>query len=212
MLYAQETGSDGASYYDEALYAELEEDYEGELISDPLEPFNRAMFYFNDKLYFYLFKPVAQGYSFVVPEVAREKISNGFYNLRFPIRFVNDLLQAKFKYAGVELGRFVVNMRDTGLRLSRERYVKELRNLEDRLVLVKEWLYDKAGEEFKLQMRSFDKIFSKLGMNLPPLKTPGGKVSWSKEALELLPENEFITKLIEGRHIENVLGSQKDVK
>jgi len=78
MLYAQETGSDGASYYDEALYAELEEDYEGELISDPLEPFNRAMFYFNDKLYFYLFKPVAQGYSFVVPEVAREKISNGF--------------------------------------------------------------------------------------------------------------------------------------
>ncbi len=110
ILYSQETTiSDSESYYDESLYTDLEEDYEADLISDPLEPFNRAMFYLNDKLYFYLLKPVAKGYSFVVPEPARERIGNGFYNLRFPVRFVNDLLQAKFKYAGVEFGRFVVN-------------------------------------------------------------------------------------------------------
>src|SRR5271157_3200375 len=40
-------------------------------IADPLEPFNRAMYVFNDKLYFWMLKPVAQGYSKVVPEPAR---------------------------------------------------------------------------------------------------------------------------------------------
>jgi ABC-type transporter lipoprotein component MlaA len=47
---AQETEKESESFYDEALYAELNEDYENETISDPIEPFNRAMFYFNDKL------------------------------------------------------------------------------------------------------------------------------------------------------------------
>ena len=109
FLHAQQTNSFSESYFDEALYDELDSDYEQDAISDPIEPFNRAMFYFNDKLYFYFLKPVAKGYSFVVSEPARERIGYGFYNLRFPIRFVNDVLQAKFKYAGVELGRFVVN-------------------------------------------------------------------------------------------------------
>ena len=40
-------------------------------IADPLEPFNRAMYHFNDKLYFWVLKPVAQGYKAVVPEFAR---------------------------------------------------------------------------------------------------------------------------------------------
>jgi phospholipid-binding lipoprotein MlaA len=52
---------------------------------------------------------VAKGYNFVLPEVARERIDYAFNNVRFPIRFVNDILQAKFKYASVELGRFVIN-------------------------------------------------------------------------------------------------------
>jgi phospholipid-binding lipoprotein MlaA len=78
-------------------------------IADPLEPFNRAMHQFNDKLYFWLLKPVAQGYGKVVPEPARIGISNFFANLGFPIRFVNCLLQANFEGAATELGRFVVN-------------------------------------------------------------------------------------------------------
>jgi len=36
-------------------------------IADPLEPFNRAMYHFNDKLYFWVLKPVAQGYQKIVP-------------------------------------------------------------------------------------------------------------------------------------------------
>ncbi len=78
-------------------------------IADPLEPFNRAMYHFNDKLYFWVLKPVAQGYGKVVPEAGRIGVSNFFANLAFPIRFVNCLLQANFAGAAEELGRFTVN-------------------------------------------------------------------------------------------------------
>lgn len=78
-------------------------------IADPLEPFNRAMFNFNDKLYFWVLKPVAQGYSKAVPEPARVGVSNFYSNLSFPIRFVNSLLQANFAGAASELGRFIIN-------------------------------------------------------------------------------------------------------
>ncbi|MBR4747063.1 MAG: VacJ family lipoprotein, partial [Desulfovibrio sp.] len=36
-------------------------------------------------------------------------ISNVFRNLLFPMRFINNLLQFRFKEAGVEFGRFIVN-------------------------------------------------------------------------------------------------------
>jgi len=78
-------------------------------IADPLEPFNRAMYHFNDKLYFWVLKPVAQGYKKVVPEAARVSVSNFFSNLAFPVRFVNCLLQANFRGAVTESGRFLVN-------------------------------------------------------------------------------------------------------
>jgi phospholipid-binding lipoprotein MlaA len=78
-------------------------------IADPLEPFNRAMYHFNDKLYFWVLKPVGQGYKKVVPEGARTSVNNFFSNLRFPVRFVNCLLQADFGCAGRELGRFAIN-------------------------------------------------------------------------------------------------------
>ena len=78
-------------------------------IADPLEPFNRAMFHFNDKLYFWVLKPVAQGYTRVVPEGARVSVRNFFSNVAFPIRFVNCLLQANFDGAAIELSRFTVN-------------------------------------------------------------------------------------------------------
>jgi phospholipid-binding lipoprotein MlaA len=78
-------------------------------IADPLEPFNRAMFQFNDKLYFWVLKPVAQGYGKVVPEAARVSVNNFFANLSFPVRFVNCLLQANFAGAATELGRFTIN-------------------------------------------------------------------------------------------------------
>jgi len=77
-------------------------------INDPIEPFNRGMFWVNDKLYFYLFKPIARGYR-VVPEPARLSVANFFSNLGTPVRFVSSVLQLKFSDAGTELGRLVVN-------------------------------------------------------------------------------------------------------
>jgi phospholipid-binding lipoprotein MlaA len=78
-------------------------------IADPIEPFNRAMYVFNDKLYYWALKPVAQGYKVVVPEPARISVKNFFFNLAFPSRFINCLLQADFSGAGSELGRFGIN-------------------------------------------------------------------------------------------------------
>lgn len=78
-------------------------------IADPLEPMNRAFFYFNDKLYFWLFKPVARGYGYIFPQSVRIGVRNFFDNLGFPIRFVNCVLQGKFEGAGRELTRFMVN-------------------------------------------------------------------------------------------------------
>jgi phospholipid-binding lipoprotein MlaA len=78
-------------------------------IPDPLEPWNRAIFTFNDRFYFWVFKPFATGYGAVIPEDFRMIIRNAFNNIAMPIRFVNNLLQGKFEGAGLELARFVVN-------------------------------------------------------------------------------------------------------
>ena len=81
----------------------------GETVPDPLEPLNRAFFEFNDKLYFWVLKPVATGYKTVVPEEARVCVRNFFNNLAFPVRFVNNLLQGKFFGALEETCGFLVN-------------------------------------------------------------------------------------------------------
>lgn len=78
------------------------------LIADPFEPFNRAMFEFNDRVYFMVLKPVARVYRHV-PEPIRVSTSNFFSNLRAPIRITNSLLQLRLVDAGNELLRFGVN-------------------------------------------------------------------------------------------------------
>jgi phospholipid-binding lipoprotein MlaA len=80
-----------------------------ETIADPLEPVNRAFFHFNDKLYFWVLKPVATGYKTVIPEDGRVGVRNFFSNFTTPVRLVNCLLQARFKGAGNETARFVIN-------------------------------------------------------------------------------------------------------
>ena len=94
---------------DEDLDEFLFEDEKDIEVSDPLEPINRGIFWFNDKLYFYLLKPVARGYRKVVPEPWRVAVQNVFSNLKTPVRFINAGLQGKFEDAGNELTRFVVN-------------------------------------------------------------------------------------------------------
>jgi len=89
------------------LYAEAEAGVVH--VADPIEPFNRAMYHFNDKFYFWILKPVAQGYKFLVPTPLRTGVKNFFYNLITPVRMVNCILQGKFYSAGTEFTRFVIN-------------------------------------------------------------------------------------------------------
>lgn len=78
-------------------------------VADPLEPFNRAMFYFNDKLYFWAFKPVATGYRAVTPQTMRIGIRNFFVNLLGPVRIVNNVLQGNGQSAEAEFAKFIYN-------------------------------------------------------------------------------------------------------
>ena len=78
-------------------------------VFDPLSRYNREVTNFNDKLYFWFLKPVSKGYSYVVPEPARLSVSRFFKNILFPVRFVNNILQLKFKGAGIEFSRFCIN-------------------------------------------------------------------------------------------------------
>jgi phospholipid-binding lipoprotein MlaA len=78
-------------------------------VTDPLQPLNRAIFVFNDRLYFWVLKPLARGYNFVLPEVARRGIRNFFSNLLTPIRFSNCVLQGKGNAAAQEVARLITN-------------------------------------------------------------------------------------------------------
>jgi phospholipid-binding lipoprotein MlaA len=99
-------GEKGAAAGNES---ETEQLSEGEATPDPLEPWNRFVFKFNDRMYFWAVKPAARGYNAVVPEVARTGINNFFRNLEMPVRFVNSVLQGQPKAAGIELVRFTLN-------------------------------------------------------------------------------------------------------
>ena len=81
----------------------------GPVIADPIEPWNRAMYHFNDKFYFWLWKPMTEGYKYVVPEDFRVLFGNFFKNIKAPVRIINNLLQGKFGHAGNELASFLIN-------------------------------------------------------------------------------------------------------
>jgi phospholipid-binding lipoprotein MlaA len=85
------------------------DDYDTVPVSDPLEPLNRATFALNHGLYKVLFRPIAKGYTSIMPKPVRQGVDNAFENAKFPIRFVNSSLQGKFKRAGKEVQKFGVN-------------------------------------------------------------------------------------------------------
>ena len=78
-------------------------------IEDPLEDLNRFMFGVNDALYFWVVKPVTEGYEWAVPGDARVCIGNFFNNLGTPARFVSCHLQGNVEKADIELKRFLIN-------------------------------------------------------------------------------------------------------
>ena len=77
---------------------------------DPLEPFNRKVYTFNDKVDRAVLKPAAKAYVAVVPELARRGVTNFFNNLGVIITTVNDALQLKGPKVPVDFARFTTNL------------------------------------------------------------------------------------------------------
>lgn len=77
--------------------------------SDPIEPFNRGVHRFNDALDRAVLKPTAKAYVKVMPEWFRTGVGNFFMNLKGPGTIINQLLQGKFREAGQDTGRFLLN-------------------------------------------------------------------------------------------------------
>jgi phospholipid-binding lipoprotein MlaA len=82
---------------------------ESRAVYDPWETMNRGIFAFNEFIDRYLMEPVATGWNAIVPDPAQRGISNVFANIATPHRVANDLLQAKPRKAGDDLGRFAIN-------------------------------------------------------------------------------------------------------
>lgn len=100
-----------------AAQAAGEEDYEDEYeddakkvtVADPLYPFNYDMYELNDFLILYVLEPLAKVEKKVVPWEFRTILRNMLQNIRFPVRFVNCLLQAKWEKSGDEFASFFLN-------------------------------------------------------------------------------------------------------
>ena len=76
---------------------------------DPFEPFNRAMFSFNDKVDKAAIKPAAQVYSDVLPGFVQTAVGNFFGNLGDVWTMVNSFLQGKVEDGTTDFMRVAVN-------------------------------------------------------------------------------------------------------
>ncbi|MDH4216200.1 MAG: VacJ family lipoprotein [Gallionella sp.] len=76
---------------------------------DPLEPFNRGVYKFNDTVDKAVVKPVAQAYDTVMPTQLRIMAGNFISNLDDILVTLNDVLQLKFDQAASDGSRFILN-------------------------------------------------------------------------------------------------------
>lgn len=90
-------------------WEDFEQEYQKYEVNDPLSGYNKIMTGFNVALYSYALNPLLKGYNAITPEFFRTGARNFFDNLLGPLRFVGNVLQFKFHYAGEELQRFLAN-------------------------------------------------------------------------------------------------------
>ncbi len=90
-------------------YTEAEKSYISKYDYDPIEPVNRGIFKFNEIVDAGLIKPLAKGYTFLVPSVARKGFSNFLDNLTSPVSFFNAVLQGNKEQAFTVFWRFTLN-------------------------------------------------------------------------------------------------------
>lgn len=92
-----------------AVPQDPEDRAEFDAINDPLEPMNRAVFSFNTAADEVVLRPIAQTYRSTLPAPVQRSVHNVINNLRSPVIFANDTLQAEPKRAGDTLIRFLIN-------------------------------------------------------------------------------------------------------
>ncbi len=78
-------------------------------VPDPIEPFNRAVWAFNQELLAGVIKPTSRLYRFVVVQPVRTGLANMGKNITYPGRLINNLLQGKWDGARDESYRFACN-------------------------------------------------------------------------------------------------------
>lgn len=77
--------------------------------NDPIEPFNRGVFKFNQGLDAVILKPLATIYDEFLPQTLQDSIRNFLNNLRSPVILANNLLQGDVDGARETIARFTVN-------------------------------------------------------------------------------------------------------
>jgi phospholipid-binding lipoprotein MlaA len=76
---------------------------------DPWESYNRKIHAFNEGFDKAIFRPVARGYDYVMPDAPQRGVRNFFRNLNYPVTLLNSLLQGKIERAFTATGRFLMN-------------------------------------------------------------------------------------------------------
>jgi len=76
---------------------------------DPWERYNRKIHAFNQGFDKAIFRPVARGYDYVMPDAPQRGVRNFFRNLNYPVTLLNSLLQGKVERALTATGRFLMN-------------------------------------------------------------------------------------------------------
>lgn len=78
-------------------------------LSDPLEPWNRAVMDANRLGYEYVGEPTARAYRDYTPSYLRERMDNFFHNIAEPTYTVNAVLQGEWHDASITSRRFLIN-------------------------------------------------------------------------------------------------------
>lgn len=78
-------------------------------VYDPLESFNRKIFFFNGMLDTILLRPIAKGYGGLTNDYTKERVGSFVYNIEEPLSTVNYMLQNKPEGMYKSFWRFVIN-------------------------------------------------------------------------------------------------------
>lgn len=108
---AQTPDTDSATDVDVDTTAAMTESHDFDFRDerDPWESMNRSFYNFNRHVLDpYLISPAASAYA-LIPRPVRDGLYNATENITEPASTVNNLLQRKFKSAGISAGRFLMN-------------------------------------------------------------------------------------------------------